>query len=66
MGVATASQAFDSEKLDMDKFASLGPDVLKKDNLVVRISGHYFPWDAAAPIVLGLLSLELLIIWIHV
>ncbi|CBI19531.3 unnamed protein product, partial [Vitis vinifera] len=50
MGAAAASQAFDAEKLDMDKFASLGPDVLKKDNLVVRISGHYFPWDAAAPI----------------
>ena len=33
MGVATASQAFDSEKLDMDKFASLGPNVLKKDEL---------------------------------
>lgn len=57
MGAAAASQAFDAEKLDMDKFASLGPDVLKKDNLVVRISGHYFPWDAAAPIVLGMLSL---------
>ena len=66
MGVATASQAFDSEKLDMDKFASLSPDMLKKDNLVIRIRGHYFLWDAAAPIVLGLLSLELLIIWIHV
>ncbi|CBI31797.3 unnamed protein product, partial [Vitis vinifera] len=66
MGVAAASQAFDAKKLDMDKFASLSPDMLKKDNIVVRIRGHYFPWDAAAPIVLGLLSLELLIIWIHV
>lgn len=57
MGAAAASQAFDAERLDIDKFDSLGPDVLKKDKLVVRINGHYFPWDAAAPIILGMLSL---------
>ena len=56
MGAAAASEAFDAEKLDIDQFASLVPDVLKKDNLVVRIRGHYYPWEAAAPLVLGMLS----------
>ncbi|XP_010552510.1 PREDICTED: phosphatidate phosphatase PAH2-like isoform X2 [Tarenaya hassleriana] len=56
MGVEVASQVFNSEKLDMNKFASLGPAVVKDEKLVVRIGGCYFPWDAAAPIVLGMVS----------
>ncbi|XP_034710598.1 AP-3 complex subunit sigma-like [Vitis riparia] len=47
----------------MDKFASLSPDMLKKDNLIVRIRGHYFPWDAAAPIY-GALD-EVLLIFVN-
>lgn len=56
MGAEAASQAFDAEKLDIEKFTSLGPAVVKNDRLVVRIGGHYFPWDVAAPIVLGLVA----------
>lgn len=56
MGAQAASQAFDAEKLDIDKFTSLGPAVLKNDRLVVRIGGRYFPWDVAAPIVLGMVA----------
>ncbi|XP_018484931.2 phosphatidate phosphatase PAH2-like isoform X2 [Raphanus sativus] len=56
MGAEAASQAFDSEKLDMEKFASLGPSVLENDMLIVKIGGCYFPWDAAAPIILGAVS----------
>ncbi|XP_012071674.1 phosphatidate phosphatase PAH2 [Jatropha curcas] len=56
MGSEAASQAFDAEKLDIDKFASLGPEAVKNERLVVRIGGHYFPWDAAAPIVLGMVA----------
>ncbi|OMO78979.1 hypothetical protein CCACVL1_13981 [Corchorus capsularis] len=54
MGAEAASQMFDAEKLDSNKFGSLGPSVLKNDRLVVRIGGRYFPWDAAAPILLGM------------
>ncbi|XP_057973646.1 phosphatidate phosphatase PAH2 [Malania oleifera] len=56
MGAEAASQAFDSEKLDLDKFASLGPDVIKNDRLIVRIGSHYFPWYAAASIILRMVS----------
>lgn len=43
-----ASQAFDAEKPDLEKFTALGPEVMKDDWLVLRINGCYFPWDAAA------------------
>ncbi|CAA7041661.1 unnamed protein product [Microthlaspi erraticum] len=56
MGTEAASLAFNSEKLDMEKFASLGPAILENDKLIVKIGGFYFPWDAAAPIILGLVS----------
>ncbi|PON79304.1 Lipin [Trema orientale] len=56
MGSDAASQAFDAEKLDLENFTSLGPVAVKDDRLVVRINGCYFPWDAAAPIVLGMVS----------
>ncbi|XP_030537888.2 phosphatidate phosphatase PAH2-like isoform X2 [Rhodamnia argentea] len=56
MGANAASQAFDAEKLDIHRYTSLGPSVVKDDRLVVRIGGHYFPWDAASPILLGMAS----------
>lgn len=56
MGAEAAAQAFESEKLDRDRFMSLCPMVMKDDRLVVRIGGRYFPWESAAPIVLGLVS----------
>ncbi|XP_068641522.1 phosphatidate phosphatase PAH2-like isoform X2 [Aristolochia californica] len=56
MGAEAASQAFDSEKLDLEKFTSLGPSIVKNDRLVVRINGCYFPWESAAPIILGMVS----------
>ncbi|XP_022772867.1 phosphatidate phosphatase PAH2-like [Durio zibethinus] len=56
MGAEAACQAFDAEKLDSKKFSSLGPAVVKNDRLVVRIGGRYFPWDAASPILLGMVA----------
>jgi phosphatidate phosphatase LPIN len=56
MGVDVASQAFDAEKLDVNRFTSLGPEVVKDDRLVVKIDGRYFPWDVAGHIVLRMVS----------
>lgn len=56
MGAEAASQAFNSEKLDMETFAALGPSVLENDKLILKIGGCYFPWEAAAPIILGVVS----------
>lgn len=57
MGAKAASQAFDSEKLHVDKLSSLS-DITKDDRLVVRISNHYFPWNVAVPIILKMISLK--------
>ncbi|XP_074588823.1 phosphatidate phosphatase PAH2 isoform X2 [Curcuma longa] len=54
MGIDAARQQFDAEKVDVEKFITLGPSVVKDERLVVRIGDQYFPWSAAAPIVLGM------------
>ncbi|KAK4768718.1 hypothetical protein SAY87_003859 [Trapa incisa] len=54
MGAQAAAEAFESEKLDREKFMSLCPMVMKDDRLVVRMGAKYFPWEAVAPIILGL------------
>lgn len=57
MGEEAARQAFDSQKLTLEKFCELGPpNLIKNDKLVIRIGGHYFPYEAAAPAVLGMVS----------
>ncbi|KAF5192060.1 Phosphatidate phosphatase pah2 [Thalictrum thalictroides] len=57
MGSDAASQAFDTEKLDLEKCASLGSQFTKNDNLIVRIGGRYFPWEAAESYILEMISL---------
>lgn len=57
MGEEAARQAFDSQKVTLEKFRELGPpNLIKDDKLVVRIGGHYFPYEAAAPVVLAMAS----------
>lgn len=56
MGTDAASEAFSSMKVNVEQISALGPSLVKNDKLVVRIQGHYFPWDAAAPIILGMAS----------
>ncbi|XP_020274290.1 phosphatidate phosphatase PAH2-like isoform X2 [Asparagus officinalis] len=53
MGADAASRVFDANKVNLEKFSTLGPSLVKNDKLIVRIGGRYFPWDAAAPIILG-------------
>ncbi|XP_008805259.2 phosphatidate phosphatase PAH2-like isoform X1 [Phoenix dactylifera] len=56
MGADAARQVFNSEKVNLEKFCALGPSLVKNDKLVIRIGDHYYPWDAAAPIILGMVS----------
>ncbi|CAO2146588.1 unnamed protein product [Urochloa humidicola] len=56
MGEDAARSAFDSEKVTLEKFRAMKQSLMRNNKLAVRISGRYFPWDAAAPIVLGLIS----------
>ncbi|WOL02790.1 hypothetical protein Cni_G11509 [Canna indica] len=55
MGADAARQVFDTEKVNLEKFTALGPSLVKNKRLVVRVGDKYFPWDAAAPIVLGMI-----------
>ncbi|XP_020517520.1 LOW QUALITY PROTEIN: phosphatidate phosphatase PAH2 [Amborella trichopoda] len=59
MGADAASKAFDGERVSLEKFQSLGCAIVKNDKLVVKIGGQYLPWDAAAPIILGMVSFGL-------
>lgn len=54
MGADAASRVFETNKVNLEKFSSLVSSLMKNDKLVVRIGGRYFPWDAAAPIILGM------------
>jgi phosphatidate phosphatase LPIN len=56
MGEDAACSAFDSEKITLEKFRDMKQSLMRNNKLVVRIAGRYFPWDAAAPIVLGMIS----------
>ncbi|KAK1301279.1 hypothetical protein QJS10_CPB12g01626 [Acorus calamus] len=56
MGAEAASQAFRSERLDLERFRALGPSILKNDKLVVRVGGRYYSWDVVAPNILGMVS----------
>ncbi|XP_066340259.1 phosphatidate phosphatase PAH2-like [Miscanthus floridulus] len=56
MGEDAACSAFDSEKVTLEKFRDMKQSLMRNNKLVVRIAGRYFPWDAAAPIVLGMIS----------
>lgn len=54
MGTEAAAKAFDSQKLSLEDFRNSGAAVTKNEKLVVKIGGRYFPWDSAAPIILGM------------
>jgi phosphatidate phosphatase LPIN len=56
MGEDAARRAFDSEKVSLEKFCTMKQSLIRNNKLVVRMDGRYFPWDAAAPIVLGMVS----------
>ncbi|KAH9320852.1 hypothetical protein KI387_015491, partial [Taxus chinensis] len=56
MGSDAAAQAFDSLRVSVEQFHISGAAVTKNENLVVKIGDRYFPWDAAAPIILGMVA----------
>lgn len=59
MGSDAASKAFDSFRVSAEEFHNSGPAITKNENLLVKIGGHYFPWDAAASIILQMVAFGL-------
>ncbi|XP_048570910.1 phosphatidate phosphatase PAH1-like isoform X2 [Triticum urartu] len=56
MGADAARKNFDAEKITLEKFRAMEQSLIRNDKLVARISGRYFPWDVAAPVVRGMVS----------
>ncbi|XP_006663594.1 phosphatidate phosphatase PAH2-like [Oryza brachyantha] len=56
MGEDAACKVFDAEKVPLEKFRAMKQSLIRNNKLVVRIAGRYFPWDAAAPVILGMVS----------
>ncbi|KAF7042932.1 hypothetical protein CFC21_052407 [Triticum aestivum] len=56
MGADAARKTFDAEKITLEKFRAMEQSLIRNDKLVARISGRYFPWDVAAPVVRGMVS----------
>nr|XP_040243042.1 phosphatidate phosphatase PAH1 [Aegilops tauschii subsp. strangulata] len=56
MGADAACKTFDAEKITLEKFRAMEQSLIRNGKLVVRISGRYFPWDVAAPVVRGMVS----------
>lgn len=59
MGTDAAVEVFDSKRVSKEEFRSSGAAIIKNEKLVVRIRGRYFPWTAAAPILLGRAAFDL-------
>ncbi|XP_057832207.2 phosphatidate phosphatase PAH1 isoform X2 [Cryptomeria japonica] len=59
MGAEAAAEAFDSKRVSREVFRSSGAEIIKNEKLVVKISNRYYPWSAAAPIILGMVALGL-------
>uniref|UniRef100_A0A0E0J491 phosphatidate phosphatase n=1 Tax=Oryza nivara TaxID=4536 RepID=A0A0E0J491_ORYNI len=58
MGEDAACKAFNAEKVTLEKFRAMKQSLIRNNKLVVRIAGRYFPWDAAAPVILGMVSFQ--------
>lgn len=56
MGREEAAKVFDTAKISLEEFRTNGASIVTNDKLVVRVGGQYYPWAAAAPLVLGMLA----------
>ncbi|KAL5705765.1 phosphatidate phosphatase [Ranunculus cassubicifolius] len=57
MGADAAALAFDTKKEDLENCTSLPSQLMTNDDLIVRVGGRYFPWEAIASCILKMLVL---------
>lgn len=53
MGLGAAAEIFDAHRISAEEFESSAASIIKNENLIIRFRETYFPWEKAAPIVLG-------------
>ncbi|XP_068644278.1 phosphatidate phosphatase PAH1-like [Aristolochia californica] len=54
MGLVSAKEAFNTHRLNKEKFMDSEASITKNENLIVRYRDRYLPWDRAASILLGM------------
>ncbi|CAM6024335.1 unnamed protein product [Sphagnum balticum] len=56
MGMEEAAEAFTSARVSLHEFKNSSASIMANDKLIIRVGGQYYPWNVAAPIVLGILA----------
>ncbi|KAL8036120.1 hypothetical protein ABFX02_12G139200 [Erythranthe guttata] len=59
MGSDAAEKIFEENRISMEAFKLSGDEILKDENLIVRIRGKYLQWDKAAHTILGMAAFGL-------
>ncbi|OMO72690.1 hypothetical protein CCACVL1_17650 [Corchorus capsularis] len=53
MGLDAAAEVFEVHRISEDEYKNSAMSIIKNANLIIRYGEKYFPWEKAAPIVLG-------------
>ncbi|KAH1031656.1 hypothetical protein J1N35_043830 [Gossypium stocksii] len=59
MGSDAAAEAFEVHRISQEEYKSNAISIIENENLIIRFGGKYFPWEKAAPIVLGMAAFGL-------
>ncbi|XWS55733.1 hypothetical protein CRYUN_Cryun09bG0025800 [Craigia yunnanensis] len=59
MGLDAAAEVFEAHCISEEEYKNNAMSIIKNANLIIRFGGRYFPWEKAAPIVLGMAAFGL-------
>ncbi|KAJ7977054.1 Phosphatidate phosphatase PAH1 [Quillaja saponaria] len=59
IGSGAAAEAFEAHHVSPEEFRRSAASIIKSENLIVKFRDRYFPWEKAAPLVLGMAAFGL-------
>ncbi|GMI84722.1 PHOSPHATIDIC ACID PHOSPHOHYDROLASE 1 [Hibiscus trionum] len=59
MGQDAAAEVFEAYRISHEEYKNNATSIIKNANLIIRFGERYFPWEKAAPIVLGIAAFGL-------
>ncbi|XVE76295.1 hypothetical protein DITRI_Ditri12bG0160600 [Diplodiscus trichospermus] len=59
MGLDAAAEVFEAHRISEEEYKNNAVSIIKNANLIIRFGERYFPWEKAAPIVLGMAAFAL-------
>ncbi|XWS66981.1 hypothetical protein CRYUN_Cryun05aG0247200 [Craigia yunnanensis] len=59
MGLDAAAEVFEAQRISEEEYKNNAMSIIKNSNLIIRFGERYFPWEKAAPIVLGMAAFGL-------